>query len=135
MKTNCEKAPAVVSRRWKQAEQALQQFRTGETEGIGGFGFDVYLEQPYRSRDISSQEMLHFHVPESASSIFVGHKDLLKALQHTFFPNGSATDRPSHKSFVIFGMGGCGKTELCSKFAMENRQQYYYADSPRANVY
>ncbi|EAQ86966.1 hypothetical protein CHGG_08219 [Chaetomium globosum CBS 148.51] len=123
--TYCEKAPGIISRRWRQAEGALKQLRLGEVEEIGGFGFDVHLEQPYRSQDIRSQgDLIHFHIPEETSPTFVGREDLLRTLRSAFFPGDSPTTRPGRKSFVIFGMGGSGKTELCSKFATDNKLEY-----------
>jgi hypothetical protein len=119
----CEKASGIISRRWRQAEGALKQLRFGEVEEIGGFGFDVHLEQPYRSHDIRSHgDMIHFHIPEETSPTFVGREDLLGRLRLAFFPhNSSIVPGPGRKSFVIFGMGGSGKTELCCKFATDNK--------------
>jgi hypothetical protein len=121
--TYCEKAPGIISRRWRQAEVALRQLRMGEVEEIGGFGFDVHLEQPYRSEEIRSREMIHFHIPEETSPTFVGRQDLLRTLRTAFFPDDCPTTRPGRKSFVVFGMGGSGKTELCSKFATDNKHE------------
>ena len=121
--TYCEKAPGIISHRWRQAEAALRQLRLGEVEEIGGFGFDVHLERPYQSQGIRSNDMIHFHIPEETTHTFVGCQDLLRTLRDTLFPNNCPTTRPGGKSFVVFGMGGSGKTELCSKFATENRHE------------
>ena len=128
LSTYCEKAPGIISRRWRQAETALKQLRIGEVEEIGGFGFDVHLEQPYRSQDIRSHEMIHFHIPEETTHTFVGCQDLLRTLRAAFFPDNFPTTRPGRKSFVVFGMGGSGKTELCSKFATDNKHESVLPD-------
>ncbi|GAB1317905.1 Nephrocystin [Madurella fahalii] len=122
--TYCEKAPKIISRRWRQAEDALKQLRIGEAEEIGGIGFDVHLEQPFRSLGIRSHEILHFYIPEETSHTFIGRQDLLSEMRNAFFPNGRPTAVSTLKSFVIFGMGGSGKTELCSKFANDNKHKY-----------
>ncbi|KAH6851250.1 hypothetical protein B0I37DRAFT_131949 [Chaetomium sp. MPI-CAGE-AT-0009] len=123
--TYCEKAPGIISRRWRQAEGALKQLRLGEAEEIGGFGFDVHLEQPYRSQDIRSRgDTIPFHIPEETSPTFVGREDMLRTLRSAFFPGDRPTTRRGRKSFVVFGMGGSGKTELCSKFATDNKTEY-----------
>jgi hypothetical protein len=136
LSTYCEKAPGIISRRWRQAEVALRQLRMGEVEEIGGFGFDVHLEQPYQSQDIRSRDMVHFHIPEETSPTFVGRQDLLRTLRIAFFPDNYPTTRPGRKSFVVFGMGGSGKTELCSKFATDNKHEYvpYYGWRPNNGV-
>jgi hypothetical protein len=132
--TYCEKAPGIISRRWRQAEVALKQLRMGEAEEIGGFGFDVHLEQPYRSHEIRSREMLHFHIPEETSPTFVGREDLLITLRNAFFPDNCPTTRHGRKSFVIFGMGGSGKTELCSQFATDNKHELVLLPPPPRRV-
>ncbi|KXX74801.1 Nephrocystin-3 [Madurella mycetomatis] len=122
--TYCQKAPRIISGRWRQAEDALKRLRIGEAEEIGGIGFDVHLEQPFRSLRIRSHEMLHFHPPEETSHSFIGRQDLLRNMRNAFFPSDRATTISGSKSFVIFGMGGSGKTELCTKFANDNKHRY-----------
>lgn len=119
----CEAAPGVISRRWTQAEAALKQLRMGEVEEMGGFGFDVRIEQPYLSKAIRSRDMIHFHIPEQASHTYIGCQDLLGTLRSAFFPGKYSLEHAGRKSFVVFGMGGSGKTELCSKFATDNKHE------------
>jgi hypothetical protein len=119
----CKTAPGIISRRWTQAEAALKQLRRGEVEKIGGFSFDVHLEQPYVSKAIRSRDMLHFHIPEQASHTYIGCQDLLRTLRSAVFPGNCPLEHAGWKSFVVFGMGGSGKTELCSKFATDNKHE------------
>lgn len=125
----CESAPRIISHRWRQAEAALKELRVGEARELGGFGFDVRLEKPFRHRSIPIQR--HFHLPDEATTTYIGRQDLLRALRKTFFPSGFQNDIPGRKSFVVCGIGGCGKTELCSKFAHDNKHEYchYYGYS------
>lgn len=42
------------------------------------------------------------------------------------YPGGSPVsgkNSPIHKRFVIFGLGGSGKTQFCCKFASDNKQR------------
>jgi len=117
-----EKAPTVISNRWKQADMALIQLRIGEVREIGGFAFDVHLEKPVQDHEIKAQR--HFHLPEDITSTYIGREDILATLRASFFPGGSPVSKAGQKSFVVFGMGGCGKTELCSKFASDNKHEY-----------
>jgi Cdc6-like AAA superfamily ATPase len=64
---------------------------------------------------------LYFEVPQSVCSIFTGRRSELEKLEKSLL-----SPTPSHqpcvqKRFVIFGLGGSGKTEFCRKFAQENR--------------
>ncbi|KAL8951543.1 MAG: hypothetical protein Q9222_002481 [Ikaeria aurantiellina] len=66
----------------------------------------------------------YFHIPRAVSSIFTGREALLKDLRDDL--NISLVDkRHEQRRFVIFGLGGSGKTEFCCKFAQENRQSFW----------
>lgn len=124
--TYCEKAPSIISRRWKLAEGRLQELRRGEAQEIGGFGFDVHLEQPFQgfSRVRPRGQLVHFHVPKETTPIFVGRHDSLEDMHKSLFPGGHPSEMRGRKSFIVFGMGGSGKTELCCKFAGDHKDQY-----------
>ncbi|KAK3935859.1 hypothetical protein QBC46DRAFT_421050 [Diplogelasinospora grovesii] len=120
--TYCAKAPTIITHRWKQAELALRQLRAGEAWELGGFGFDVHLEEPFRHRDICLSRQ--FHLPGETTPTYIGRQGLLKTLRDSFFPPGRPGVGPTRRSFVVFGMGGSGKTELCSKYATDNKHEY-----------
>jgi hypothetical protein len=123
----CEKAPAIIAQRWKQADAALKQLRVGEAWELGGYGFDVHSEEPFRHQDIPLNRDFaghrHFYPPQDTTSSFIGRQDILDSLDATFFPHGLAVNSPSKKSFVVFGMGGSGKTQLCAKFAQDYKHR------------
>ncbi|KAK0643989.1 hypothetical protein B0T16DRAFT_392425 [Cercophora newfieldiana] len=131
--TYCEKAPDVISRRWKLAERRLQDLRRGEAEEIGGFGFDIRSEEPFQSPGIRPRGQLHFHLPDDATPNFVGRQDALSTIHNAFFPDDRPSTTPGRKSFIVFGMGGSGKTELCCKFATEYKDQYTAVFTIRAS--
>ena len=119
--TYCEEAPDVISHRWRRAETAHKQLRAGEAWELGGSGPDVHGEEPFRDQDILPQR--HFTIPKEASPNFIGRQDILLSLRDAFFPNNAPVILSGRKSYVVFGMGGSGKTELCSRFAEDNRQR------------
>lgn len=110
--TYCEQAPMIISHLWSQAETALKQLRAGEAWELGGFGFDVHSEEPYRTPDVPIHR--HFHPPQETTPLFIGRQNLLSRLKAAFFTTASPIPKPGRKSFVICGMGGSGKTQLCS---------------------
>ncbi|KAK3352442.1 hypothetical protein B0T25DRAFT_500548 [Lasiosphaeria hispida] len=122
--TYCQKAPGIISRRWRLADNELKSRRVGEAEEI--VGFDVHLEEPFRSPGIHPRppRILHFHIPEEVSSTFIGRGEELRVLCDAFFPGGQPTSLTGQKSFVVSGMSGSGKTELCSKFANDKKRAY-----------
>ena len=53
------------------------------------------------------------HRPNS-SALFTGREDVLKRLMDHFAPQGQGDKY--RKSFLLYGMGGVGKTQICLKF-------------------
>jgi len=62
------------------------------------------------------------HMPHNAmpppSKIFTGCRDYLEKLRNYF---DVRADKSQHrKQFLLYGMGGVGKTQICLKFAEES---------------
>jgi Holliday junction resolvasome RuvABC ATP-dependent DNA helicase subunit len=53
----------------------------------------------------------------NSSALFTGREDILERLKDHFAPQGEG-DR-CRKSFLLYGMGGIGKTQICLKFVEE----------------
>ncbi|KEZ43802.1 hypothetical protein SAPIO_CDS3953 [Scedosporium apiospermum] len=118
----CEKAPEIISHRWGQAETALQQLRASEAWELGGYGFDVHLREPFRHQNIAVY--YHFYPPQDITPTFVGRRDKIEVVYTALFPTDQFESCPKRNTFVIFGMGGSGKTQFCSKFAYDYRHKY-----------
>ena len=127
--TYCDKAPRVIAHRWEQADSALRQMRAGDAWELGAVGFDVHLEKPYQSLTAPVVvEQQHFYPPPRKAACFIGRREKLDLLGQAF-PHQSCSSSFSHRgsrrqSFVVFGMGGSGKTELCSRYAEEFCSRY-----------
>ncbi|KAL8696273.1 MAG: hypothetical protein Q9224_002880 [Gallowayella concinna] len=68
----------------------------------------------------------HFYIPRAVSSIFTGRTNLLDDLQSCIFDASTPSEKDHiQKRFVIYGLGGSGKTEFCCKFAQDNRQSFW----------
>lgn len=66
----------------------------------------------------------HFDTPKTVSSIYTGRKNYLDDLKQAFDSSHSLSeDPPIHKRFVVYGLGGSGKTQFCCKFASDNKQR------------
>ena len=50
----------------------------------------------------------------NSSALFTGREDVLKRLKDHFAPQGQVDG--CRKSFLLYGMGGIGKTQICLKF-------------------
>ena len=64
-----------------------------------------------------------FEVPHLLSPVFTGRDTDLQCLIAAF-----SSGRPSRghyqRRFVLFGLGGSGKTQICLKYAQEHRERY-----------
>lgn len=115
--------------KYAEMEDAPQELRMGEAQEIGGFGFDVRLELPFRSSGGQPKRptpMRYFHIPEETDPTYIGREDLLQGIRSAFFAQAGPGTPPGPRSFVVFGMGGSGKTSLYSKFATENKHEYVH---------
>jgi hypothetical protein len=66
------------------------------------------LAPPPAEPNLSHKHML------SCSPLFTGHEDHLDRLDQYF---GRETDQPRRrKRFVLYGLGGTGKSQICLKF-------------------
>ncbi|KAK3318124.1 hypothetical protein B0H66DRAFT_225887 [Apodospora peruviana] len=69
----------------------------------------------------------HFDIPQSVRSIFTGRETELRDLRQFFIPKRGATrdNGPGQRRFIVYGMGGSGKTQFCSKFAQDNQDSFW----------
>ena len=135
-------AQATIGPRWINARKLLATQRSIEASEL--IGFDAYNDNApficvspklHQNPQESKCRNKHLHVPHNVSSIFTGrkavhqmlHKKLLKPIQ----PDSS----PRQKRFVIYGLGGSGKTQFCLKFVQDNRDRYAKHPFLRGSVY
>ena len=65
----------------------------------------------------------HFEVPRNPSSVFTGREEIGKRLQSHCLPSNTLNLQQQQKRFVIHGLGGLGKTQVCLKFAEDHREE------------
>jgi len=63
----------------------------------------------------------YYFVPRNSTGIFTGRDDILRKLHDCFFPNESRL--ASQKRFILYGLGGSGKTQTCTVFAEAHRER------------
>lgn len=62
-------------------------------------------------------------MPQNVSSYYTGRQKQLNELKSTLNVVRSSERQDHQKRFVIYGLGGSGKTQFCCKFAQDNREQ------------
>jgi hypothetical protein len=69
-------------------------------------------------------------VPRNASSMYVGRQELGERLAQVF-SHDSLNPPKRQRIFVIVGIGGTGKSEVCLKFSEDQRDEYVSPTSYR----
>jgi hypothetical protein len=65
----------------------------------------------------------HYNIPHNVSSMFTGRRDICQRLESTFLPCHEQSFQEMQKRFVLYGLGGSGKTQVCLRFAQANREK------------
>jgi hypothetical protein len=69
-------------------------------------------------------ENIYWNVPRPTNPYFTGRRDILTELREKLCNNDEDEATPKlQKRFIIYGIGGSGKSEVCVKFAEENRER------------
>ncbi|KAL6714664.1 hypothetical protein ACLMJK_008089 [Lecanora helva] len=67
----------------------------------------------------------HFEVPRNASTAFTGREDVCEQLRARCLPSSTSDRRGQQKRYVIHGLGGSGKTQVCLKFVEDHREEFW----------
>jgi hypothetical protein len=65
----------------------------------------------------------YYEIPRNPSSAFTERNDVYMGLQEACLPSNGPDSPPQQRRFVLYGLGGSGKTQLCLKFAEEHREK------------
>ena len=66
----------------------------------------------------------YFMVSRRVNTVFTGREKEIKDLQQSLAPSCSTHSQATGpKIYVIYGMGGAGKSEVALKFAYDNRTE------------
>lgn len=121
----CREAPRVIESRWKVALDALARARSNEAFELAGLTFDTHNDRLYthENKAPGRSRNRHFFPPQETAADFIGRENVSEILNHALFPPGDSLSVNRQRKFVVHGMGGSGKTQICSKFARDNREQ------------
>ncbi len=65
----------------------------------------------------------HYGVPHNLTAIFTGRDDIVQKICEGCLPPDTEKRLIKQKIFVLYGMGGSGKTQACLKFAQEYQER------------
>ncbi|KAJ5170922.1 uncharacterized protein N7500_003705 [Penicillium coprophilum] len=126
-------AGPLIASRHRESHSFLAARRGHEATEI--LAFDIHHDNKpvkFTLQPASDSQNQHFIVPLAVSDNYTGREGLAQSLQEKLL---APTIR--QKRFVLYGMGGSGKTQFCLKFASDNRDNFWGvfwidASSPKA---
>ncbi|KAL9117774.1 MAG: hypothetical protein Q9187_005686 [Circinaria calcarea] len=79
----------------------------------------------HRAKDTGAMRHgnIHWMVPRPINELFTGRTDLLLRIRETLCNHTSSADK--QRRFVITGLGGQGKSEICLKVASVTREEFW----------
>lgn len=125
-------AHKTIATRWSSARRFLATQRSIEASEL--IGFDVHNDnKPFlcespRPRQGPADTRLrnkYFHVPHNVSSIFTGRDAVTRVLESKILQQPAPNRPHQQKRFVLYGLGGSGKTQFCLKFVQDNRDRFW----------
>ena len=120
LKRYTEHAAKVIPERWSEDLTLLRS----ETEAeITEIRRDALAFETRRRVGRPTVVNEHFLTPRRANMKFTGRADSTRMVERKFFSSTWQSDIDQHKIFVLFGLGGSGKTEFCLKFAQDHKNR------------
>ena len=126
LKRYCREAPKVVAGRWRQTTDLLARTRSHEASELVGTGFDVHNDNEsfyYQPKVYEKSRNKHFYPPQPVSSIFTGREDISAVVKTPLLAENDSSSPRQQRRFIIYGIGGSGKTQFCCKFAQDHRDK------------
>lgn len=116
-----ESAPALIQYRWEKDMEALEHERQLEAEDL--------LKPPlrYLFSDGGSKPNRNewFIIPRCSSTYFTGRRLHADAVREKLGPVSHMDEANRHRVYVIYGLGGAGKTQFCLRYAEDNKSRYW----------
>lgn len=66
----------------------------------------------------------HYEIPHNISSVFTGREDIGQQLNESFLASRMQDVPRIQRRFILYGLGGSGKTQVSLKFAQDHREKY-----------
>lgn len=123
-------AQASIAVRWQNARRYLATQRSIEASELVGFDVHkdnrpfVYINSP-KSPEVGRTKLRnkYFHVPHNVSNIFTGQGQLSAELEEKMLMPPAQGLEMHKRIFVLYGLGGSGKTQFCLKFIQDHRDK------------
>jgi hypothetical protein len=82
-------------------------------------GFEYRVDNKYIA--VRTRRNVHWVVPRGVTTVFTGRHEILKEIKGAIL---NSSCHGQQKRYIITGLGGLGKSELCLRIANDLRQSY-----------
>ncbi|KKZ61534.1 hypothetical protein EMCG_03895 [[Emmonsia] crescens] len=128
LKRYCRMAPTIILHRWKEADSAIARARVNEAQELTDFRFSL----PDKITDLSTGEPSreetrnqYFFTRMLHSDNYIGRTGAYKIIRDAFLSTNISFSMQGQKRFVVHGIAGSGKSQMCTNFAYDNRECYW----------
>lgn len=125
LKRYCRMSPGVIFHRWKEANTAMARARANEAQELTDFRFSIPDKLPDPSISDTSREETrnqYYFTRMFHSDNYIGRMDAYKRIKEAFCSTNGSFSMQKQKRFVVHGIAGSGKSQLCTNFAYDNRE-------------
>ncbi|EXJ61252.1 uncharacterized protein A1O5_12044 [Cladophialophora psammophila CBS 110553] len=118
----CREASSLISHRWKLAEAHMSRARSNEAFELTGLVYDIQDTERTKDGAVTGIKApkKQIDLPRRPFVYYVGRSGMSQVLEKAFFSSPGKLQ----KVFVLCGMGGAGKTEICIQFARDNQHRF-----------
>lgn len=116
----CKEAPPLIAGRWRELHSTCKLQSAGSPHRYERTIFNIADDE--QQTKIPSSQNRHWSVPQPVSSIFTGRAEIFGSLYKSLFSSDAKACR-QQKRFIIYGVGGSGKTQFTCKFAQDFRDR------------
>ncbi|KAK8029848.1 TPR-like protein [Apiospora rasikravindrae] len=125
----------------KESIELIRSLRAELRRGIAAVQKDIGARNDEPSTVLASARAVmplayvneHFSLPQAVSSSYIGREDELDKLNRVIFREeqedgggrGASPKPKQQKRFVVYGLGGAGKSQFCCKWAQDNRHRFW----------
>lgn len=124
-------APEVVGSKWRRERELLARESYSKVPAQKNYAVAAEFSQSSFTKDPEDMNEM-YAVLRSSSNYFTGRKIYAQDMREAL--NAPRVQSLSHrqKVFVIYGLGGSGKTQFCLKYIEDNKSRFEGPTFPRA---
>ena len=113
-------APTLIKSRWDHDQKMIATERQQEAEALLQPPIPLSLSEESLNDDVNEW----FEVPRCSTSYFTGREKQSQIVRKNLGSIQRPSSRTKHHIYVIYGLGGSGKTQFCLKYAEDHQARY-----------